>query len=56
MLKQALVFLIIAIVAAVLGFSRVIGEWSWIAQLAFFVFIVLFVLALMFSPHGSDYM
>ncbi|MCX6980214.1 MAG: DUF1328 domain-containing protein [Verrucomicrobia bacterium] len=41
MLHYALVFLIIAIIAAVLGFGFISGTAAWIAKVCFFVFMVL---------------
>ncbi len=47
MLYWALVFLIVALVAAALGFGGVAGTASWIAQVLFVVFLVLFLAALL---------
>ena len=41
MLHYALVFLIIAIIAAVLGFGVVAGTAAWIAKVCIVVFLVL---------------
>ncbi len=49
MLSWALTFLIIAIIAAVFGFTSIAGTAAWIAKLLFFVFLVLFVVALVFG-------
>lgn len=46
MLSYAVLFLIIAIIAAALGFSGVAGTASWIAQVLFLVFLVLFIVSL----------
>lgn len=46
MLGWALTFLVIAIIAGVLGFGVVAGTAASIAKLLFFVFLVLFVVAL----------
>lgn len=46
MLGWALAFLVLAIIAAVLGFGAVAGAASWIARVLFIVFIVLFIIAL----------
>ncbi|NJL95113.1 MAG: DUF1328 domain-containing protein [Anaerolineae bacterium] len=46
MLSWALLFFIIAIVAAVLGFGGIAGAASWIAQVLFFGFLILAVIAL----------
>jgi len=46
MLYWALMFLVIALIAAVLGFSGVAILAGGIAKILFFVFIVLFVISL----------
>jgi uncharacterized membrane protein YtjA (UPF0391 family) len=46
MLYWALVFLIISIVAAIFGFTRISAVTAGIAKVLFFIFIVLFILAL----------
>ncbi|VDC33648.1 DUF1328 domain-containing protein [Pseudogemmobacter humi] len=43
----ALTFLIVALIAASLGFTGVAGTASSIAQVLFFVFIALFVVAIL---------
>ncbi len=49
MLGWALTFLVIALIAAVLGFGGVAGTAVGIAKLLFFVFIVLFLISLVFG-------
>lgn len=49
MLSWALTFLVIAIIAAVFGFRGVEITAISIAQLLFFIFIVLFVISLLFG-------
>ena len=46
MLMLAIVFLITALIAGVLGFGDVAGAANWVAQLLFVVFVVLFVASL----------
>ncbi|WP_299846823.1 DUF1328 domain-containing protein [uncultured Roseovarius sp.] len=46
MLSWALTFLIVAIIAAVFGFGGIASASAGIAQILFFVFIALFVLAM----------
>lgn len=48
MLGLALTLLIVALIAAVLGFGVVAGTAAALAKLAFFVFLVLAVLAFIF--------
>lgn len=45
MLHYALVFLIIAIIAAVLGFGVVAGTAALIAKICFFVFLIFAILS-----------
>ena len=50
MLRWALIFFIIAILAAVLGFgSLVVGVAADIAKFLFFIFLVLLVISLVFG-------
>jgi len=49
MLGWALTFLIIALIAAALGFGGLAGTAVGIAKILFFVFLVLFVISLIFS-------
>ena len=46
MLSWALVFLVVALIAGVLGFTSVAGAAMGIAKILFFVFLVLFVVSL----------
>jgi uncharacterized membrane protein YtjA (UPF0391 family) len=46
MLSWAVTFLIIAVIAAILGFGVVAGTAATIAKLLFFVFLILFVVSL----------
>jgi uncharacterized membrane protein YtjA (UPF0391 family) len=46
MLSWALMFLILAIVAGVLGFGVVAGTAAWIAKVLFVVFLVLLLVSL----------
>jgi len=47
MLRWTLIFLVVAIAAAVLGFTGVSMAAAGIAKLLFFVFLVLFLVSLM---------
>jgi uncharacterized membrane protein YtjA (UPF0391 family) len=53
MLRWAVVFLIVALVAAVFGFGGIAGEAAWIAKILLFVFLVLFVVSLVLGRRGS---
>ncbi len=46
MLSWALTFLVIALIAAALGFGGVAGTSAGIAKILFFIFIALFVISL----------
>jgi len=52
MLGWAVVFLIIALVAAVFGFGGDAAASAGIAKLLFFIFLVLFVISLIFGWRG----
>jgi uncharacterized membrane protein YtjA (UPF0391 family) len=49
MLSLAITFLIIALVAALFGFGGIAGTSLYAAQVLFFLFLVLFVIALVFG-------
>ena len=49
MLKYALIFLVVAIIAGVLGFGSLAGTAAWIAKVLVVVFLVLFVVSLLRS-------
>jgi len=51
MLAWAIIFLVIAIIAALFGFTNVAGTSIEIARILFFVFIVLFVISLIFGAR-----
>ena len=52
MLAWAVVFLIIALVAAVFGFGGIAAASAGIAKLLFFICLVLFVISLIFGWRG----
>lgn len=53
MLSWSVTFLIIALIAAALGFGGIAGTAVGIAKVLFFVFIVLFVVSLIFGRKPS---
>ena len=53
MLRYALLFLVVAIVAGLFGFTGVAVAASEIAKVLFFIFIVLFVVSLFFGLRGE---
>lgn len=54
MLGWAITFLVIALIAGVLGFGVIAGTAANIAQLLFFVFVVLFVVALIAGRSPTE--
>jgi len=54
MLRWAILFLIVALVAAVLGFTQLEGAAAWAAKISFFVFLVLFVTSLIFGRGRTN--
>lgn len=51
MLRWALMFLVIALVAALFGFTNVAGTSMVAAKILFFVFLVLFVVSLVMGSR-----
>ena len=49
MLRFALIFAILALVAGVFGFGNLAGDFSYLARILLFVFLVLFVVSLIFG-------
>jgi uncharacterized membrane protein YtjA (UPF0391 family) len=49
MLRWAFIFLVLAIVAALLGFTGIAGQSMYIARILFFVFLVIFIAGLLYS-------
>lgn len=54
MLRAALAFLIVAIIAAVFGFGGVAGVSVDFARILFFLFIILFVVSLVLGGRRSS--
>ena len=52
MLRWALIFLVVALVAAVFGFGGIAGDAEWIAKILFFIFLVVAVVSLVMG-RGS---
>lgn len=53
MLRYAIIFFVVALIAGVLGFGGIAGAASQIAVLLFWVFIVLFALGLVAHLFGG---
>ena len=54
MARWAIIFFVIALIAAVFGFGGIAGEAAWIAQILLFVFLVLAVVSLLFGRRGPS--
>jgi uncharacterized membrane protein YtjA (UPF0391 family) len=52
MLKWALIFLVVAILAAVFGFGGIAGDAAWIAKILLVVFLILAVVSLVLGRRG----
>jgi uncharacterized membrane protein YtjA (UPF0391 family) len=56
MLRWALLFLVVALIAALFGFTGVAGTSMFAARILFFVFLVVFVVSLVLGtrePRGT---
>jgi len=49
MLRWALIFFIVAIVAAALCFGGIAGDAAYIARILFFIFVVVFLASLIYA-------
>ncbi len=52
MLRWAIAFFVLAIIAGFLGFGGLQGDLAYIAKILVFVFLVLFVVSLIFGRSG----
>jgi uncharacterized membrane protein YtjA (UPF0391 family) len=52
MIRWAIAFAVLALIAAVLGFGGLAGDFAYFAKILLFVFLVLFVISLIFG-RGS---
>jgi uncharacterized membrane protein YtjA (UPF0391 family) len=52
MLSWALTFLVIALIAAALGFGGIAGTAAGIAKIVFFLFLIFFVISLIMGRRG----
>lgn len=54
MLRWALLFLIVALIAALFGFTDAAGTSMVAAKIMFFVFLVMFVVSLVMGTRSKD--
>lgn len=54
MLNWSILFLIVAVIAGVLGFTEVAGVSYGFAKILFFVFVILFALAIVAGRRTTD--
>ena len=52
MLRYALIFLVVAIIAGALGFASLAGTAAWIAKVLVVVFLILFLISLFRGKKG----
>lgn len=52
MLRWAIIFFVIAIVAFVFGFGGIAGEAAWIGKILLVVFLILAIVSLVFGRRG----
>jgi uncharacterized membrane protein YtjA (UPF0391 family) len=53
MLHHTITFLIISLIAAVLGFGGIAGAAAGLAQICFFVFLILFLASFVTGRHSE---
>ena len=54
MLHWAIVFFVVALIAAVFGFGGVAGEAAWIGKVLLVIFLILAVLSLVTGRRGKS--
>lgn len=54
MLRWAILFAILALIAGVLGFGGLEGDFVWIAKVLLFVFLVLFIVSVVLGRGGRS--
>jgi uncharacterized membrane protein YtjA (UPF0391 family) len=54
MLRWALAFFVLALIAGLFGFGGMAGDLAWIGKILLFVFLVLFVVALLTGRRVGD--
>ena len=54
MLRWALVFFVVALIAAVFGFGGVAGEAAWIGKVLLVIFLILAVVSMVMGRRGPS--
>jgi uncharacterized membrane protein YtjA (UPF0391 family) len=54
MIRWAIAFAILALIAGVLGFGGLGGDFAWISKILLFLFLVLFVISLFTGRRPLD--
>jgi uncharacterized membrane protein YtjA (UPF0391 family) len=54
MLRYAIIFLVVAIIAAVFGFGGIAGEAAWIGKILLVVFLILTVISFVLGRKGPS--
>ncbi len=49
MLRWVFVFLVVALIAGVLGYSGIAGDFMYLAKILFYVFVVVFLASLIYG-------
>lgn len=52
MLRWAIIFFVVALVAAVFGFGGIAGESAWIGKVLLVIFVILAVVSMLFGRGG----
>ncbi len=53
MLRFAILFAVLALIAGVLGFGGLAGDFAYFAKILLFVFLVLFVVSMLFGRRAD---
>ena len=54
MLRWTVIFLVVAIIAAIFGFGNIAAGAASIAKILFFIFLVLFIVSLIFGRKATN--
>lgn len=54
MARWAILFFVVALVAALFGFGGIAGEAAWIGQVLLFIFLILAVVSLVMGRKGTS--